>query len=465
MHRESSQSGPTRSLPAGCPALLQDLCSDSVGCLTRLYQQYGPLVAFPKGSDLTVVAYGPEANRAVFTDPDLYYIVGPPGPRGSAQRRFQQGLFGLNWEKHREHRRLLMPAFRKEAVLAQAEVMTALVERSLDRWRPGQTLDLFAAMKELSLDIAGKLLFGLDEIPQAPEIAADFQDWLDNYISCLFAMILPVEAPPGSYERMLATGEQLEAHFRRLLQLRQERLRDGDTDLLAVLLKACQAGLISETEVIGEMQTLLNASYQTTASALTWMLLLLAQHPQVLRELFEQLSANPGPQEVPLLDCVVKESLRILPPVVFTARRLLRAATLCGQPLPEGAFVIVSFYVTHHQAETFAEPERFLPERWLGRSVSPYAYVPFAVGPRMCLGTAFSLQLFQIVVPAVLRRYRLELSPGTRVDRHSNLALGIRGSLPVTVLPQDGHFRAAPLTGNIHDMVHFPEAGPGRLAA
>jgi cytochrome P450 len=453
----------------GSPALLQDICDDSVGCLMRLEREYGALVAFPKGGELTVFAFGPEANRAVFADPQLYHIVGPPGPRGSSHRRFQQGLLGLNGAQHTSHRRLLMPALAKEAVLAQTGAMHDLVDRCLESWRPGQRIDLYQAMKQFSLDLAGKLLFGLDEIPRAPALAAAFQSWLDSYISCLFAMSLPAVAPPGSYEQMLAKAEELEAHFQELIALRRLNLRHGDRDLLSVLLAAHEAGRINDTELIGEMHTLLNASYQTTASALTWTLLLLAQHPEVTRALCEpsdgpRMGANAAAYAA-LLDGVIKESMRLLPPVVFTARRLTAPATLLGCPLPAGTFVMVSIYVTHHQAETFPEPERFLPERWQGRSVSPYAYLPFAAGPRMCLGTMFSMQLFQIAIPAILRRYRLALSPGTRVDRHSNLTLGVRGNLPATVLAQDGRFECVPLTGNIHEMVQFPMPDVGRAAA
>jgi cytochrome P450 len=170
-------------------------------------------------------------------------------------------------------------------------------------------------------------------------------------------------------------------------------------------------------------------------------------------------------QESTYLDCVVKESLRILPPVVFALRRMARAGTILGHALTEGTNVYPGIYVTHHQAETFAEPERFLPERWLANSVSPYAYLPFGAGPRMCLGTAFSLQLFKIVVPAFLSRFRLALQPNTRVDRHSNLTLGIRGELPAQLLPQDGRFYSVPLTGNIHEMVQMPQPATIRRAA
>ena len=466
MSVESGLCDATGPMPTGAPAVIADICSDSAGAISRLRRQYGPMVAYRKGDELTVFAIGPEANYDVFSRPDIFQIGGgPPGPRGSSQRKFQQGLFGLNGTQHQDHRRLLLPALSKEAVQAQAGDMAERVGRFLDGWRPGQTIDLAAAMKDLSLSLTGKLLFGLDEVPGARDIAATFQEWLDHFISCQFEMTLPVQGLPDSYGRTMAAAQEMEAHFRRLIAVRQAELRAEDGDLLALLLKARRDGRIGDAELIGEMHTLLNASFQTTASALTWTLLLLATHPDVMAALHEELTAAPGAEGGGLLDRVIKESLRILPPVVFTSRRVTQPATLAGRLLPPGAVVVVSFYDSHHLPEVFPEPERFWPERWVGANVSPYAYLPFAAGPRMCLGAAFSLRLFQVVIPAILRRYRLAVRPGARVDRQSSLTLGVRGRLPAVVLAQDGRFQAASLTGNFHEMVHVPQAEPLRRAA
>src|SRR4029079_14037802 len=117
--------------------------------------EHGPIAAFPKGGgEQTVFAFGPDANYAVFSDPPQYHIVGPPGPKRPSQRKFQQGLFGLNGNQHLDYRRLLMPALRKEAVLAQAAATVDLVDRALDGWHAGRTIDLAEAMKELSLAVA-----------------------------------------------------------------------------------------------------------------------------------------------------------------------------------------------------------------------------------------------------------------------------------------------------------------------
>jgi cytochrome P450 len=455
--------GRTPHFPVGDPAAIADICTDTVAAFTRLHHDYGRLVGFPKGSDLTVFAFGPDANHTVFTDTDLYAAVGFPGPKGGPLRVFRHGLFALNGQRHHDHRRLLLPPLGREVVAGYAAAMTELTDRALDGWRLDQTLDLYAAMKEFSLAVTGKLLFGLDPIPESKALAAVFQRWLDSYFAGLFAMCLPVTPPAGFYEETLDTSADLTARFREIIRVRRDDLRSTDTDLLARLLQAQTAGRLTEDELIGEVHTLVNAAYQTTASALTFTLLMLATHPEVLGPIHAALE-GPGRVWMPRLDAAVKEALRLFPPVILNPRQLTRPGELLGCELPAGTVVFTSFYVTHRLPETFADPGRFRPERWDGRAVSPYAYLPFGAGPRMCIGTTFAQQLFQIVIPAVVRRFRLELAPGTRVDRHASLTLGLQ-SLPVTVRPQDGRFAAAVVTGDIHDMVEFPPALPARIAA
>ena len=443
------------AIPQGDEALLHDLGHDTVGCMSRLYHEYGPVVAFAKGSTQTVFAFGPEANHDVLSDPAVFQVYGPPGPKNSAQRRFALGLFGLNGPKQQQHRRLLMPEMTKTATDAFLGPMREIIDETLDGWRPGQQIDLQGAMKGMGLLIAGRLLFGLKDLACATEAAGAFQEWLDDHVRVYFAQTLPLDVSTRQYQDWLAAGARFEAILRRLIRQRQESLADGQHDFMARLLRAEQNGEITEAEVVGEVHTLLNASYQTTAAGLTWTLLMLAQHPDIAANVLHDKAEESGRS---LLERVVKESLRVLPPVVFAIRRTVCAATLAGYSVPEGTVVVLSQYVTHHMADLFPEPERFDPERWLMQRPSPYAYLPFGAGARMCAGATFAMQLFQLAIRAFLRRFWPELTYGTRVDRHSSLTMGVKGPLLVTLRPR-GRFQAVPLTGNIHEMVRLPRLG------
>lgn len=443
--------------PLGDPADLHDLHRDTVGCLMRLQERHGPVVAYPKGSDLTLFVNGGEASRSLYSDPETFHVYGPPGPRNSAQRRFGLGLFGLNGPKQQEHRRLLMPPVKKPNVEAIGAAMQGQIEGFLSEWRVGQTVDLAMAMKKLSLRIAGRFLFGLEDFAIAEEVAGAFQTWLDEYVHVLFALTLPLEMSGSRYQQWLKAGQQFEVQLQEMAQQRRKILRDDQNDLMAILLRAQQAGMITEAELIGEMQTLFNAAYQTTASGLTWTLLLLLQHPEIAQGILRETS---DPARSGQLERAVRESMRILSPVVFVIRRAAKRATMLGHDIAEGTVVVLGIYPTHHDSEVFADPERFHPDRWLDLKPSPYAYIPFGAGPRMCIGSSFSTQLFHQTVTAVLRRFRLALTSGTRVDRHASLTLGVEGRLPVTVLAQDGRGSTTELTGNIHEMVRFPSARP-----
>lgn len=450
----------------GSLAWVHDICIDTVAALRRVSEQGGRFVSYPNGRALTLIAFSPEHNRRVLSDPETFNMVGPPGPRNSAQRRFALGLLGLNGPRHLYHRRLLMPAMRKEAVTAVLDPVASVVDEHLGRWRVGRVLDLAQEMKDLSLEIAGRVLFGLQEFPSARTIAGVFQQWVDAYSAMHFALALPLSRPDGVYESLLDHAADLERLFHDLIAQRRQTLRERDGDLLALLLHEQDRGQLSGDELIGEMHTLINASYQTTSSALTWTLFLLAQHAEFARQVVDDAdSLAPVPGSQTYLECVIKEALRIFPPVVYTIRHAVRPATIGSVTLPQGSMVILSIYVTHHDETIFAHPQRVLPERWLTILPSPYAYLPFGAGPRLCLGAPFAQPLLRLVLSAIMRRFRLGIVPGARIDRQSGLTLGVRRRLPALVHRPDGRYEPAVVFGDVHEMVELPGATPIRRAA
>src|SRR5262249_29513735 len=212
---------------------------------------------------------------------------------------------------------------------------------------------------------------------------------------------------------------------------RRRQAGPGDGDLLGILLGAQDAGVIGPLEVVGQMITLFNAAYHTTTAALTWNLFLLAQHPAVMRDLYEELRGTLGGApptfeqlgRMALLDRVIKEGLRLLPPVVYLPRITSGPVRLGPYELPGQTMVLGSPYVTHHLPEIFPEPQRYEPDRWLLMGPCPSAYIPFGGGARLCLGAPFSTLLLKVALSVILQRYRLMVVPGALIERQGTLSL------------------------------------------
>jgi cytochrome P450 len=233
---------------------------------------------------------------------------------------------------------------------------------------------------------------------------------------------------------------------------------------------------------------LFGAAHMTTAHSLTWTLLLLAQHPSVMRQLWEELNGArahrddcgsqtgslkptceirnprslgslPKGEELSLLDRVIKESMRILPASAYSQRINNVAVNLGPLFLPRGTGIVFTPLVTHHLADVYAEPQKYLPDRWLSLRPSPYAYHPFGAGPRLCIGGPLATAIMRIALQQILTRYRLSLVPGSDIGVHveSTMLVPTHG-LPMQIHAADGQFSSVPIRGRICELVEFDEA-------
>jgi cytochrome P450 len=281
-------------------------------------------------------------------------------------------------------------------------------------------------------------------------------------------LLLPYNVPPLPFWRYLRLSRRLDDAIRAMIDQKRTRGRDeGDVLSMLVHTRDQDGARMSEDELIGQANLLFLAGHETTANALAWTLFLLMQHPGVMADLCDELHGTlrgDPPRadqlaELPLLERVIKESLRILPPVPFGARVAMAPTALGPYELPPLTEIAFSEYVTHHLPELYPEPERFRPDRWKTAEPSAYEYLPFGAGPRMCVGATFAMIEAKVVLAMLLQRYRPELVPGARVDRHINITLSPRYGLPVVIRAQDRNFAAsrAEVRGDVHDMVDLTE--------
>jgi len=470
-----------RALPLlGAGAELLRFVLDPIGHVGALFRDYGPIAQLAVGSPTrlvstepnasgTVFLFGPELNRALLTNhADFHkcaltgplYPREPLTPRTRPLTRMLTGLFHVNESVHREQRRLLMPAFHRSRIESYRDEIVSVTEELLSEYRPGTTRDIRPDMMRLTLRIATATLFGADLGQRGLLIGHDLESWGATLRA---ANVLPFDWPGTPYRRWLELSHAIDARMVEVIREKREQPGAG-RDMLSMLIEARDeaGGKLSEDELIGHAGVIFAAGHETSSNALSWTLFLLTEHPRILAELCDELRAQlhgdaptPGDlAQLPLLDRVVKESLRLFPPAPLNHRITARAAELGDYRIPAGTEILSSIYHTHRMPELYPQPLCFNPDRWLNFEPGPYAYNPFSAGPRMCIGAAFALFEIKVVLAILLQRFRLELVPNQRIDRYFGITLAPAPRVLMRVQRTDRAFaRAAPVHGNVRSML------------
>jgi cytochrome P450 len=193
-----------------------------------------------------------------------------------------------------------------------------------------------------------------------------------------------------------------------------------------------------------EVMTLFFAGHETTASALAWSWWLISEHPEVEARVHDEVDRVlagrvPNWDDLPQLQYtkqVLQESMRVRPPVPVYARVSVEEDEIAGYRIPPDTMVMISPYVTHRLPEFWPDPERFDPDRFaLGRIQERprFAYVPFAAGPRLCMGRNFALMEGTFVIAMVAQRYRLKLVPGHPIEMKTMATMRPRHGVRMTL--------------------------------
>jgi len=458
--------------------------ADSVGYTRQLFQTYGPVVSLSAGGGTnlyssqsrcpgTVFAYGPEVIRTVATQHEIYHkspLTGTAYRKRTISARhqplthFMVGLFGLNSEPHRQFRQLLMPNFHKQRIEGYRNDIVAITQSVLDQMPVTEQCDIVEVMRRLTIRVTTKILFGFD----MDKIGILLENVFAQSTSPMFSF-LPFDLPGLPYHRYLNLLAQFEDEMRALIARKREQNTD-EGDVLSMLIAARDATTgvqLSEDELLGHVGVFFAAGYDTTAVSLSWTLFLLSQHPEVFANLLDELESvlqGEAPtveqlHQLPLLERVIKESMRILPAVPWNGRVTSQSTELGGFVLPEGTEVFVSIYQTHHMPELYAEPEVFNPQRWETIEPSMFEYVPFSAGSRTCIGATFALIEMKIVLAMLLQRYRLQFVPKVDIERVGVIVMEPKYGIPMTVHQQDRQFTqgVGGVHGNVREMVKLPE--------
>ena len=363
---------------------------------------------------------------------------------GKAHSAFRQlgtvlgdGLLTSEGETWKRQRRMVGPAFSPTRLAGYARAMTDESARAESRWTDGRTLDVGREMMELTLRIVGSTLFGEDvggEVESVGRAMTAFQNSLVGIASRLPSWI-PNPTRTASLEGIASLDRIMHGMIARARSSKSDEERPT---LLHSLVSAVDTegdgGTMSEREVRDQLVTLFLAGHETTSHALTWTLYLLSRNRDAEKKLFDELdrvlagraATYDDLPSLPYVEQVVSEAMRLYPPVYSIARSAREDTTIGEWRVPKGSEVILWTYLAHRDARWFERPDAFVPERFTEErtaSLPRLAYMPFGGGPRACIGRSFAMLEARIALATLLRRVRLELAPGQRVDVKPRITL------------------------------------------
>jgi cytochrome P450 len=382
-----------------------------LGALEAMHHALGDIFALPLPGFRSVVMVGPEANRFLLTDErDKVRWRATSDP---VTRLLRQGMLVTDGALHDDLREVMTPALHRSLFDAFAQTMIRSVDRVSDQWHEGSIVDLFTEMRRIALLTLMEALFAEDFSPHIQTLWHDILRSI-RYISPGPWLLWP-DMPRLGYRR---ARKRLDAYLYRLIALRRAQPAAGN-DLLGKLI----AAQMNDELIRDQMLTMLIAGHDTSTALLAWSLYLLAIYPDVLKRVQGEIDTVIGGQapeyrhvrQLRYLDCVIRETLRLYPPIHLGSRIAAEDLTFGGFSIPAGTRVLYSIYLTHRdtkhwpQADVF-DPDRFLPEQASTRPA--YTYLPFGGGPRNCIGAAFAQAEAKMVLARVLQRYQFQLVGG-----------------------------------------------------
>jgi cytochrome P450 len=368
----------------------------------------GPILSRTSDCSGVVAVFGAQHHRGVLGDIETFCMP----PSAAKQLLFDEKLTNLNRSLHSMHgaehtaqKRVLMSALDTASLDQLETVAGGACEEMAERWKGAATIRLLREMRNLTTLLASRLLFGEEY---------DGREELAGLLSSYFHLRRQAASPAGgashdARDTLLVAGDGLDSALRRFV--RTARGSEEPSGLIGKL-AAPKTGL-TEDEIAGHANILFVSSTEPIAVALTWTLLILSQLPQLRQALREEIASAGHPS---LLDSVIAESLRILPPNAIMVRVTARPVSLGGVELPARCEVILCPWVTHRDARLFPEPDAFRPSRWIDARPSPFEYLPFGAGGHLCVGRGLALGLMKAVLSFLVARYDLVLAGDQEVD-------------------------------------------------
>ena len=382
----------------------------------------------------TWVVSDPETLKRVLVSNHRSYTIGVGLDR--VKILVGNGIIVSEGERWQRQHRMIQPIFQRSQMSRFGELIAVVNRRRLADWaakeRSGAALNITKETSECALEVVLRATLG-DDVDRLTAQSGG------NPFS-----ILTEEAERDL--RFAFRFRQLGKHIEDSIARRETQGANDSDDWLAMLMTARDrrdgTGM-SHRELIDEVMSLIVAGHETTAATLNSVWYLLSRHPDVEAKLHAEVDAVELPdlrletvESLQYTHQVICEALRLYPPVWVLSRRCVHADRLSGYDLPEGTDVFMSPYLVHRHPRYWADPEKFMPERFAADTKSTahrFAYLPFSAGPRHCVGETFATYEMAIHVYLAAKRFKLRLQSQEPMEMEARINLRTRKDLLMTV--------------------------------
>ncbi|WP_156966400.1 cytochrome P450 [Algiphilus aromaticivorans] len=343
-------------------------------------------------------------------------------------------IFDAPIERKNEQLRMLMPTLRAEAMRNHSTKVVQEVEELIANWEKAGEIELVAFMKQLTINTASHCLLGREFRYELNEEFAEIYHDLEQGVHPV-AYHFP-NLPIPRFRRRDRARKRLKQLVGDIVRRRAEQ-SDKPDDMFQSLIdmRYADGTALSEDEITGMLIGAIFAGHHTSSGTAAWMLLELLKHPHILKQAREEVDELLGAEgeityqnmrEMHVLDCVLKEVLRLHPPLIILMRQVNEDLNFKGYTIRSGDMVWASPPVTHRMSSLFPNPEVFDPDRFgEGRREDKniMAYQPFGGGKHKCSGNAFAMFQIKAIFAVLLRRYDFELvdRPESYVDDYSEM--------------------------------------------
>ena len=440
--------------PPGPPALSNNIIQqymfyrnflkDPLGKVTGWVAEYGDVFQLQFGESHQYMITNPEMVREILVKQSNIFIKGADytDEKNGMARFMGQGLVTSNGDFWKRQRRLTAPAFHTQRISAYADTMVSYALQVMDEWQDGARLDVDEEMMQLTLMIVGRTLFDadasttVDSVKQAVGVVQKASNT---------ATLLPSWIPtPLRIQSTRANAVLDDIVYGFIADRRKTGEDKGDLLSMLLLSEDVDGNRMSDKEARDEAVTLFLAGHETTANALNWTWWLLAQYPEIEAKLHHELDTVLGGQSptledlrrLPYTDMVIKESMRLMPPVWNIGRTAIEDTEVLGYSIPKGTNVSIFMYHMHRDPNIWENANDFIPERWADDSINDipkYAYLPFGGGPRVCIGNSFATMEANLLLATIGQRYQFRLVDGVEIIPQAFITMYPRNGLPMMI--------------------------------